>query len=103
MTQFTKQTFEQALASSKPMMVDFWAPWCMPCRMLGPLIEDLAGRYEGKVISGKVNTDEEMELSLQYGISSIPTVIFFQGGKEVQRIVGVTGPEEFTRALDALL
>ena len=103
MTDFTKATFEEAIAGPKPVMVDFWATWCMPCTMLSPLIADLANRYEGKVVSGKVNTDEEMELSLQYGITAIPTVLFFQNGREVQRIVGVNSPDAYVQVLDSLL
>ena len=103
MTDCTKESFQAAIAGPKPVMVDFWASWCMPCKMLSPLIADLADRYEGKVVSGKVNTDDEMELSYQYGITAIPSVVFVQNGREVQRIVGVNGPDAYTQVLDSLL
>lgn len=100
---FTKEGFEKALATGQPMMVDFWADWCGPCKMLGPVIEALAEEYDGKVVAGKVNVDEEPELAQQFGIMSIPTVIFFKDGKEAERKVGLQPAEAFTAALDALL
>ena len=100
MIQFNKESFDKALGEGKLMMVDFWADWCGPCRMLSPVIEDLAGRYEGKALVGKVNTDEEPELAMRYGVMSIPTVIFFKDGKEIDRKVGVMPPAAFTQVLD---
>ena len=103
MLHFTKDGFDKALSQGKLMMVDFWASWCGPCRMLGPVIEDLAGKYEGKAIVGKVNVDQEQELAIRYGVMSIPTVIFFKNGKEIDRKVGVMPPEAFTHVLDSNL
>ncbi len=100
MIHFDQETFEKTLAEGKLMMADFWAEWCGPCQMLGPVIESLAERYEGKVIVGKVNTDEEGELAMRYGITGIPTVIFFKDGKEIDRIVGVTPPDAFIEILE---
>lgn len=100
MEHYTKDTFDAALNSGKLMMVDFWAAWCGPCRMLGPVIEDLAGKYAGKAEVGKVNVDEEQELAIRYGVMNIPTVIFFKDGKEVDRVVGVMPPETFIDILD---
>ena len=97
---FSKEGFDKALAQGGLMMVDFWADWCGPCRMLSPVIEDLAGQYEGKALVGKVNTDEEPELAMRYGVMSIPTVIFFKDGKEIDRKVGVMPPAAFTQVLD---
>jgi len=97
-----KDEFDNAI-SAGAAMVDFWAPWCGPCRMLGPVIEDLAVQYEGRALVGKVNTDEEQELAARFGIMSIPTVIFFRNGKEVDRKVGVMPPESYRDALDAQL
>ncbi len=99
MLHFSKDGFDKALSQGKLMMVDFWADWCGPCRMLGPVIEQLAGQYPDVVV-GKVNVDDEQELALRYGVMSIPTVIFFKDGKEIDRKVGVMPPEAFTQVLD---
>ena len=103
MTHFNKESFDAALAEGKLMMVDFWAVWCGPCRMLAPMVDNLAEKYAGKVVVGKVNVDEEQELAIRYGVMSIPTVIFFKDGKEIDRKVGVMPPEAFTKVLDANL
>ena len=103
MTQFTKDSFEKALNDGSLMMVDFWAEWCGPCRMLGPVVESLAQKYDGKVLVGKVNVDQEQELAIRYGVMSIPTVIFFKNGEEITRKVGVMPDSEFAAVLDANL
>ena len=100
MIHFNKETFEKTLSEGKLMMVDFWAEWCGPCQMLGPVIESLAERYEGRVVVGKVNTDEEPELAIGYQVSGIPTVIFFKDGKEIDRKVGVMPPNAFVQVLE---
>ena len=100
---FSKDGFEKALASGNLMMVDFWAGWCGPCRMLAPVIEQLSGQYAGKALVGKVDTDSEQELAMRYGIMSIPTVIFFKDGREIDRKVGVMPPQAYTAVLDANL
>ena len=100
---FDQKSFDAALAEGKLMMVDFWANWCMPCRMLGPVIEQLAQDYEGKAVIGKVDVDEEQELAIRYGVMSIPTVIFFKDGKEIDRKVGVQPAGVYTQTLDANL
>lgn len=98
---FNKEGFDKAITSDGITMVDFWASWCGPCRMLAPVIDDLADKYEGKAIIGKVNVDEEQALAMQYGVMSIPTVIFFKDGKELDRKVGVMPAEAYTAILDA--
>jgi len=100
MMHFNSKSFDEALAKGELLMVDFWASWCGPCKMLAPVIDDLAKQYEGKAVVGKVNVDEEQELAIRYGVMSIPTVIFFKDGKEVDRKVGVMPPNVFTQVLD---
>ena len=97
---YNKESFDKSLNEGKLMMVDFWANWCGPCRMLGPVIEQLAGQYKGKAEIGKVDVDEQGELAMRYGVMSIPTVIFFKDGKEIAREVGALPPEAFARILD---
>ena len=103
MMHFNVESFEKSLNEGKLMMVDFWAAWCGPCRMLAPMVDDLAEKYAGKVVVGKVNVDEEQELAIRYGVMSIPTVIFFKDGKEIDRKVGVMPPSAFTQVLDSNL
>ncbi len=100
---FNKEGFDKALASGRLLMVDFWADWCGPCKMLAPVIEGLGDDYEGKVIVGKINVDEEQELAIRYGVMSIPTVIFFKDGEEIDRKVGVLPGSAFTQVLDNYL
>ena len=97
---FTRETFEKELNGGALMLVDFWAEWCGPCRMLGPVIEGLADEYEGRAVIGKVNVDEEGELAMRYGVMNIPTVILFKTGRDIDRKVGVRPGAVFTQALD---
>ncbi len=101
--EFTDDNFEsEVLQADTPVLVDFWAEWCMPCRMLAPTIEKLAGEYDGKVKVGKLDTDANRETSMKFGISAIPTVILFKNGEIAQRFVGMRQEKEFKEALDAL-
>ena len=100
MIHFTKDGLDKALAQKGLLMVDFWADWCGPCKMLAPLVENLDKEYEGRVTVGKVNVDDEQELAIRYGVMSIPTVIFFKDGQEIDRKVGVMPPQVFTQVLD---
>lgn len=100
MTHFNQESFDKALSEGKLMMVDFWADWCGPCKMLAPVIDGLAEQYAGKAVVGKVNVDEEQELAIRYGVMSIPTVIFFKNGEEIDRKVGVMPAGAFTQVLD---
>jgi thioredoxin 1 len=100
--EFTDANFEEeVLKSGEPVLVDFWAEWCMPCRMLAPTIEKLAKDYSGKVKVGKVDTDSNRDISVKYGISAIPTVILFKNGQVAQKFVGLRKENEFKEALDA--
>ena len=98
----TKDGFDKAI-SSGTAMVDFWASWCGPCKMAAPIIESVAGEYEGKALVGKVNTDDEQELAVRYEVMSIPTVIFFKNGNEVERKVGVMPGDSYKAVLDSYL
>ena len=103
MVHFSTEGFDKALSQGGLMMVDFWADWCGPCRMLAPVMEDLAGQYDGKALVGKVNVDEEPELARRFGVMNIPTVVFLKNGQEIDRKVGVMPPQVFTGVLDANL
>jgi len=101
--EFTDTNWQsEVLDSPVPVVVDFWAPWCGPCRMLAPTIEKLAGEFEGKVKIGKMNTDQNQDTPGGLRISAIPTVLFFQGGKEVDRLVGVNTEAKFKDVLTRL-
>ncbi len=102
--EITDQNFEQEVAAAtEPVLVDFWAEWCMPCRMLAPTIEKIAADYAGKVKVGKVDTDANRDISMKFGISAIPTVILFKGGQVVQKFVGLRQDKDFRAALDQAL
>ena len=99
-----EESFNETLDAGKLMLVDFWATWCGPCRMLGPVIEELAEEYEGKdVVIGKVDVDENPVLAQRYGVMSIPTVIFFKDGEEFDRKVGTMPFEAYADTLDEAL
>ncbi|MBK8870842.1 MAG: thioredoxin [Elusimicrobia bacterium] len=101
--QLTDSSFEkEVLKSSLPVLVDFWAPWCGPCRMLGPIVEEIAKEYQGKVVVGKMNTDENPVVASKFNISAIPSMLFFKGGRVVEQMVGVHSKKDIKAKLDAL-
>ena len=93
----------EVLKSPTPVLVDMWATWCGPCRMVAPVVEELAGKYQGKVKFGKLNVDDHPQVAAQYRVMNIPTLLLFKAGKEVDRLVGVQPKEEFIRRIEKVL
>jgi thioredoxin 1 len=102
--EITSANFEETvLKSDKPVLVDFWAEWCGPCRMVGPIVDELHTDYDGKAVVGKVNVDDQQEIAAQYGIRNIPTILFFKDGEIVDKNVGVAPKADLAKKIDALL
>ena len=93
----------EILAGDQPVMIDFWASWCGPCRMLAPTVDEIEKEYEGKVVVAKCNVDDADEVAMQFRIRNIPTLMFFKGGEMVNRLVGAVPKNEITAVLDSLL
>ena len=102
--EITDSNFEETvLKSDTPVLVDFWAAWCGPCRMVGPIIDELSEEYEGKAVIGKVDIDSNQQYAAQFGVRNIPTVLVFKNGELVDRKVGVSSKNDYAQALDSLI
>ena len=102
--EITDANFEElVMKSDKPVMLDFWAVWCGPCRMIAPIVEEMSSEYEGKAVIGKVDVDNNQEIAMKYGIRNIPTVLFLKGGEVVEKQVGAAPKQAFIAKLDAIL
>lgn len=102
--EITKDNFEQAVTQSpQPVLVDFWADWCMPCHMLSPTVDEVARSYDGKIVVGKVNIDDQPELAQKFGVMSIPTLILFKEGSVSNKSIGVVGKDKITKMIDSVL
>ena len=97
---FDEKTFDEAVHGDKPVLVDFWATWCGPCRMITPAVEEVAEDFAGRAVVGKVDVDEQTELARQFGIMSIPTLIVMKGGKVVEQAVGARGKDDIAAMLE---
>ena len=98
----TSENFETLLKGQKPLVVDFWATWCGPCRMVAPIISEMAEKYDGKVVVGKCDVEESEELAANFGIRNIPTVLFFKNGEVVDKLVGAVSKQKFEEKFEAL-
>lgn len=94
---------EEVIQSDVPVLVDFWAPWCGPCRAVAPIVEEISSSYEGKIKVGKVNVDENPSITMKFGIRSIPTLLVFKGGEAVEQIIGAVPKGEIEKAVDKAL
>ena len=99
--EITDSNFEEVISGDKPVLVDFWAEWCGPCRMVGPIVEELAGEYDGKAVIGKVDVDSNPEVSAKFGIRSIPTLLLFKNGEVVDKQVGAAPKTVLSSKIDA--
>lgn len=99
----TKKNFQEVLASELPVVIDFWAEWCGPCRMVAPIIDELAAEYEGRVVIAKCDVEENDEVTMKYGVRNIPTIIFLKGGQQVDKQVGAASKDALVAKIEKLL
>ncbi len=99
----TSENFESLKNGQKPLVIDFWATWCGPCRMVAPIISEMAEKYDGKIVVGKCDVEESEELAAEFGIRNIPTVIFIKDGEVVDKLVGAAAKQKFEEKFEALL
>jgi thioredoxin 1 len=101
--QITNENYAEVLASGQPVVIDFWAEWCGPCRMVAPIVEELAAEYEGKVVIGKCDVDDNDDIVAEYKVRNIPTIVFIKGGEVVDKHVGAISKDALKAKIDALL
>ena len=99
----TKENFAELKAGNLPLVVDFWATWCGPCRMVGPILEELAKQYDGKIVVGKCDVEDNEELAAEFGIRNIPTILFFKNGEVVDKLIGAQSKAKFEEKFEAML
>ena len=99
----TEENFAELRAGNLPLVVDFWATWCGPCRMVGPIIEELAKQYDGKIVVGKCDVEDNEELAAEFGIRNIPTILFFKNGEVVDKLIGAQSKAKFEEKFEAML
>ena len=98
-----KENYQEIISSEKPMVIDFWAEWCGPCRMVAPIIDELAAEYEGRVVIGKCDVEENDDITMKYGVRNIPTIIFLKGGQLVDKQVGAASKDALKAKIEKLL